>query len=59
MIPVEIVVTFIIGYLVVRGIYAQLRLRAAQARITMLEQEKADLTDALLRADDKPPLGPG
>ena len=59
MIPVEIVVIFIIGYLAVRGVYAHIRLRAAQARITELEHANADLTDALLRAADKPPLGPG
>jgi predicted cation transporter len=59
MIPVEIVVTFIIAYLVARGIYAHVKLRAARARITELEHANADLTDALLRAADKPPLGPG
>ena len=59
MIPVEIVVTFIIGYLAFRGFYAHIKLRAARARIIELEQANADLTDALLRSTDKPPLRPG
>jgi hypothetical protein len=59
MIPVEIVVTFIILYLGFRGVYAHVKLRAARARITELERANADLTDALLRTADKPPLGPG
>jgi hypothetical protein len=59
MIPVEIVVTFVIVYLAFRGVYAHIKLRAAQARITELEHANADLTDALLRVADQPPLGPG
>ena len=59
MIPVEIVVIFIIGYLAVRGFVSYFKLRAARARITELEQANADLTDALLRSSDKPPLRPG
>lgn len=59
MIPAEIVVTFVIIYLAFRGIHAHIRLKAAQARITELERANADLTDALLRSADKPPLGPG
>jgi predicted cation transporter len=59
MIPVEIVVTFVIVYLAFRGVYAHVKLRAAEARIAQLEQEKADLAEAILRAADKPPLGRG
>jgi len=57
MIPVEIVVTFVIVYLAFRGVYAHVKLKAALARIAELEQEKAELADALIRASDKPSLG--
>ena len=59
MIPTEIVVTFVIVYLAYRGVYAHVKLKAAEARIKVLEEEKADLADAILRAADKPPLGLG
>jgi cell division protein FtsB len=59
MIPVEIVVTFVIGYLAFRGVAAHLQLRAARARIAELEQANADLTDAVLRSADNPPLNRG
>lgn len=60
MIPVEIVVTFVIAYLVFRGIFAHVKLGEATAKIATLEAENVELRETVLRLNATEPLrGPG
>jgi cell division protein FtsB len=42
-IPVEIVVSFVIGYLLVRGLYAHAKLSASRKQVIELEEKNTEL----------------
>ena len=60
MIPVEIVVTFVIGWLIYKGVSATFKLRAARSRIAVVEEENIELRETVIRlGGDQPKAGPG